>query len=145
MLRFELHLTADNHLITIPNLQTGLNVEFTTFVRKPFTVEAVEVTVDNIAEIAELVGALRAKDNGTPYIQVDRRIVPNVFRVYPGYWMTKMGDNIRCYSKRIFVEQFVPNTEDIDSWVKFMNHKEVSELPQIVEDDQSLDDAAVQG
>jgi hypothetical protein len=96
-------------------------MEFTTFVRKPFKVEAVEVTTNNIGDIAEFVGTLRHKDNGTPYIQVDRRLVPNVFRVYPGFWMTKMGDNIRCYSKRVFEEQFIVNTDEINQWVNFMN------------------------
>ncbi|MET0786257.1 MAG: hypothetical protein ABWY25_06085 [Paenisporosarcina sp.] len=99
----------------------GLNVELTTFVRKPFTVEAVEITEENINELAEFIGTVRTKDNGSPYIQVDRRLVPNVFRVYPGFWMTKMGDNIRCYSKRIFKEQFVETTSDIEDWVNFLN------------------------
>ncbi len=102
-------------------------MDFTTFVRKPFTVEAVEVTEDNIGEFAELIGALREKENGTPYIQVDRRLVPNVFRVYPGFWVTKMGDNIRCYSKRIFKEQFTESTEDIENWVSFLNGEDVEE------------------
>lgn len=96
-----------------------------TFVRKPFVVEAVEVTVDNIAEIAELVGVLRHKDNGTPYIQVDRRLVPNIYRVYPGFWMTKMGDNIRCYSKRIFNDQFVRSSADIEKWIEFLNKETI--------------------
>lgn len=96
-------------------------MEFATYVRKPFMVEAVEVTTDNIGDIAEFVGVLREKDNGTPYIQVDRRLVPNIFRVYPGFWMTRMGDNIRCYSKRVFNEQFIKNTPEIGEWVDFMN------------------------
>src|SRR5580765_8785208 len=96
-------------------------MEFATFVRKPFTVEALQVTRDNIAEVAELVGNLREKDDGTPYIQVDRRLVPNIYRVYPGFWLTRMGDNIRCYSKRIFGDQFTPSTPDIENWVSFMN------------------------
>lgn len=95
-------------------------MEFHTFVRKPFTVEAVEVTDDNIEQIAPFVGALRHKDNGQPYIQVDKRLVPNIYRVYPGFWMTKMGDNIRCYSRRIFEEQFIKNNADIQPWVDFM-------------------------
>ncbi len=99
-------------------------MEFNTFVRKPFMVEAVEVTEENIAAIAEFVGTLREKDNGTLYIQVDRRLVPNIYRVFPGFWMTRMGDNIRCYSKRIFVEQFTENTPDINIWVEFMNSDE---------------------
>lgn len=88
-------------------------MEFTTFVRKPFIVEAIEVTEDNIEELAKLIGAYRKKENGTPYIHVDRRLVPNIYRVYLGFWVTRMGDNIRCYSKRIFNDQFAPETPEL--------------------------------
>ena len=83
-----------------------IELEFKTFVRKPFVVEACEVTKENIAEIAPLVGTLREKEDGTPFIQVNNRLVPNISRVYPGFFMTRMGENIRCYAKRIFKEQF---------------------------------------
>ncbi len=96
-------------------------MEFTTFVRKPFSVEVVEVTEENIAEIAELVGTLRQKEDGAPYIHVDRRLVPNIYRVYPGFWMTKMGDSVRCYSNQIFSKQFIESNEDIENWVRFLN------------------------
>ncbi len=96
---------------------------FTTFVRKPFAVNVVEVTEENIAEIAELVGTLRKKEDGTSYIHVDRRLVPNVYRVFPGFYMTKMGDNVRCYSKQVFNKQFIASSPDIDTWVKFMNEE----------------------
>lgn len=89
-------------------------MEFTTFVRKPFEVEAVEITTENIEDLAELVGTLKHKENGTPYIQVDKRLVPNIYRVYPGFWLTRMGDNVRCYSRRIFHDQFVEKTSNID-------------------------------
>lgn len=105
-------------------------MEFSTYVRKPFTVEAVEVTVDNIAELAEFIGTLRAKDNGTPYIQVDRRLVPNVFRVFPGFWMTKMNDNIRCYSSRVFLEQFILTNSEIEGWIAWINHEETHEASE---------------
>jgi hypothetical protein len=100
-----------------------ITMDMTTFVRKPFKVEAIEITEENIEEIAEFVGTLRTKEDGTLYIQVAPRLVPNVFKVFPGFWMTKMGDNIRCYSKKIFNEQFVKNAPDIDEWVQFMNQK----------------------
>lgn len=99
-----------------------MTLEFNEFVRKPFVVEAVEVTVDNMAEIAKYVGELREKDDGTPFIYVDRRLVPNIFRVYPGFFMTRMGDNIRCYSRRVFMEQFVQNRPDLNEWVTYMNN-----------------------
>lgn len=97
-------------------------MQFSEFVRKPFIVEAVEVTPENMAEVAKYVGELREKDDGTPFIYVDRRLVPNVFRVYPGFYMTRMGDHIRCYSKKVFTEQFVPSDPNIVTWVEFMNN-----------------------
>lgn len=97
-----------------------MTLEFTEFVRKPFVIEAVMVTEENIAEIAKHVGELEKLDNGEVFIRVDRRLVPNVFRVMPGYYMTRMGDHIRCYSKKVFTEQFVGMTEDIGRWVNYM-------------------------
>ena len=98
-------------------------MEMTKFTRKPFIVDAVEITDDNIEEVAKDVGDIRHKDDGTPYILVDRRLVPNVTRVYTGFWMTKMGDNVRCYSKKVFKEQFVQNDESIQAWVDHLNKR----------------------
>jgi hypothetical protein len=95
-------------------------MNFATFVRKPFVVQAVEVTAENISEVAKYVGDLREKEDGTPYILVDRRLVPNVERVYPGFFMTKMGENVRCYSRKIFTEQFMEQSEEIKPWIEFM-------------------------
>jgi hypothetical protein len=81
-------------------------MQFDTYARKPFVVEAVEITEENIEQVAEFVGTVRKKDDGTSFIQVDRRLIPNVYRVYPGFFMTKMGDNVRCYSPKIFRDQF---------------------------------------
>lgn len=94
-----------------------MDLEFNDFVRKPFVVEAVEVTRDNIAEIAPHVGDLHEKADGTPFIQVDRKKIPNVYRVYPGFYMTRMDDNVRCYSRRVFTEQFARMTPDLQAAV----------------------------
>lgn len=96
-------------------------MEFTNYVRKPFIVKAIQVTEENIAELAPLIGTLRQKDDGTPYIQVNRKLVPNVFRVYPGFWMTQMGENVHCYSKRFFTDQFVEATYEVTNWVDYLN------------------------
>ena len=95
-------------------------MQFTSFVRKPFVVEAIEVTAENIEEVAKYIGDVREKEDGTKYILVDRRLVPNVFKVYPGFFMTKMGENIRCYSRKIFKEQFVEQSEEMAPWLEFM-------------------------
>lgn len=80
-------------------------MDFTQFVRIPFVVEAVEITADNIADIAELVGELRTKGDST-FIALDRRLVPNVNRAYVGWYLTKLGDNYRCYAPKAFKDQF---------------------------------------
>lgn len=98
-----------------------MELDFKTYIRKPFSVEALEITEDNIAEIAELVGTLKHKDNGTPFIQVDKKLVPNVFRVFPGFYMTRMGDNIRCYAKKVFHEQFVASSPENTAAVETIN------------------------
>lgn len=97
-------------------------MDFTTFVRKPFVVEAIEITPENISEIAEHVGDLKRKEDGTLYILVDRRLVPNVQRVYPGFFMTKMGENVRCYSRKIFTDQFMEKDDTIQPWLDFLNN-----------------------
>lgn len=107
-------------------------MEMQDFVRKPFVVSAVEITDENIAELAELVGELRHKEDGTPFIQVNRRLVPNVFRAYPGFWVTQMGDNVRCYSKKIFLDQFLLMDEELSVYVGRINGiaDRLEELPQ---------------
>jgi hypothetical protein len=107
-------------------------MEFKEFVRKPFVVEAVEITVDNIAECAEFIGTLRYKEDKTPYIAVDRRLIPNVFQVHPGYWMTRMGDNIRCYSPKIFKNQFLEKLPEMDDAIKKLSGPERVTVPYIV-------------
>lgn len=87
-------------------------MNFTTFSRKPFTVEAVEITEENLDDIAKLIGEVKEKD-GVKYIAVEKRIVPNIHRAYVGWWVTRMGDNLRCYSPKIFTDQFeVASAED---------------------------------
>lgn len=99
-------------------------VEGAVFVRKPFIVEAVQVTKDNLEQIATYLGHVGKDEDGKNCIEIDNNRVPNISRVYPGYWVTKMGNNIRCYAGKIFREQFVPSTPEILNWVEFMNNRE---------------------
>lgn len=101
-------------------MDVDVDVDFIKVVRKPFLVEAVEVTDDNIAEIAPLIGTLRERD-GNRYIQVNAWLVPNVPRVYTGFWVTRLDDTIRCYSRRAFLAQFMEVNDEILSWVNSVN------------------------
>lgn len=86
-------------------------MQFQTYQRRPFQVEAVQVTLENIEEIAEMVGVLKHKGDGTPYIEVEKdvkkaKFVPNIFNVHLGYWVTRMGNTTRCYSPKVFNSQY---------------------------------------
>lgn len=109
----------------------GTGMEFTKFVRKPFVVEGLEITRENIAEVSKFIGELREVDGLAPYIIVDERYVPNVDRVYIGYFMTKMGSNVRCYSRNIFRKQFIEQTDQMRDLMDLIEGRNVPEEPQV--------------
>lgn len=98
-----------------------MSLIFTEHTRKPFVVEAVEVTDDNLEEIAKFIGDIEETPDGTRFIRVDNRLVRNIGRVHIGFWMTRMGEHIRCYNPTIFHDQFIELTDDIRPLVERMN------------------------
>ena len=101
-----------------------MTLEFKDYVRKPFTVVAIEITDENIKQVArELkIGTVKHKEeDGTPYILVDKKKIPNVNRVFPGYFVTKMGNNVRCYNPTVFPQQFTEMTEEIAQAMEDIN------------------------
>lgn len=100
----------------------NLSVEFVSFIRKPFRVEAVEITRENIEELSEMIGELKEGENG-PYIEADSNKVPIVNNVFPGYWLVKMGKNYRCFSSKAFKDQFSEMTPSLDRFIRKLNNK----------------------
>lgn len=92
-------------------------MEFTEFVRRPFKVEAIRITEENIDEIAALIGEVKvhAKTN-EKFILLDKRIVPSMTRAFVGWWVTKFNDNLRVYSNKILFEQFTLCDEGWVTW-----------------------------
>jgi len=101
-------------------------MEFVKFKRRPFEIEAVQITEENMEELAKLTGEyVPSTDPDTgPYIKINKRLVPNVRRAYVGWWVTQMNDDVRCYAPKIFEEQF----ESAD----------IEELPQAPKDAQNI-------
>ena len=102
-------------------METPLITQSKEFVRKPYVVNALEITLENIERVAPMIGKLHRKRNGSPWIEVDRQKVPVVTKVYPGFFMTVQGDSVRCYSPRTFLAQFTENSQEIQAWVDWMN------------------------
>jgi hypothetical protein len=85
-----------------------VDVTFSLYMRKPFFVEAIEITEENIRDVAKLLGLYVERPDGSKYIQVRKEMAPNVFqgRIYPGYFLTKLNDDYRCYQPKSFHNQF---------------------------------------
>lgn len=101
-------------------------MDMTTYIRRPFEVTAVEITADNIAEIAAITGELKHDDQDTPYILVNRQIVPFVKRASIGWWLTRMNDEYRCYDPGLFGKMFASiDSEEGYYFVKMLEAKEL--------------------
>lgn len=80
------------------------------YVRLPFRVKAVQITRENIDEIAKLIGfgrnnGVRMK-NGEPFINLHHDRVPNMTRAFLGCYLTVFAGGYRVYYQRVFEEQF---------------------------------------
>ena len=82
-------------------------MDFQPFIRRPFEIEAVRINTQNIEEVAEKIGRVEVLNDGTPTIVIDRNIIPNMHRAFPGFWLTRIGTRYRCYSSKYFDDQFV--------------------------------------
>lgn len=83
-----------------------MTLEYTQHIRRPFQVEAVEITEENIEEIAAKIGDIRTDASGKRYIAIDRRVIPFVPKAQVGWLVTRLGENYRCYAPGVFEKQF---------------------------------------
>lgn len=102
-------------------------IRYKDYIRKPFVVKGLEVTADNIEEVAKMVGTIHEDDEGK-YILVNSRLVPNIDRVYPGYYLTKLGHFVHCYAPLVFFDQFIEKTEDVTKWLEYIEGSDEEEL-----------------
>lgn len=82
-------------------------LEFKPHIRRPFEVTAIRVTEGNLDEVAELLGRVDTDSSGRRHVVVDPDRVPHAKYVYPGYWITRMGTFVRCYTNKRFRERYV--------------------------------------
>ena len=121
----------------------GITMEFQEFVRRPFKVEAIRITEENIDEVAALIGEVKVhtktKDK---FILLDKRIVPSMTRAFVGWWVTRYNDNLRVYSNKIFLEQFTVCDEGWVTWFELADEADETEpdAPKVTVDESKLVD-----
>jgi hypothetical protein len=90
----------------------SLNIQ--KYQRKPFTIDAIQITVDNMQEVAEWCGGeiILEKHGGrlVQYIKVDvaHAISERQKKAFVEDWVLKAGTGFKCYSKRAFPNNFEP-------------------------------------
>lgn len=84
-------------------------IETTTYIRKPFEVEAVEVTEANIEEVKDWCqGNLQVEENGRQFIKVRvvRALNERQTKAYPGDWVLYAGTGFKVYTPKAFEKTF---------------------------------------
>jgi len=115
----------------------GESLKFDRYVRTPFQVEAVRITEENLHEIAALIGEITTED-GKTFITINRKIIPTMGKAFPGWYLTRSGDSLRCYSAKVFKQQFIglgegaTGFEDLDDRVTWSFPSDTSKRPKRV-------------
>lgn len=93
------------------------------FTRNPFDIEAVQVTAENIEEVATWCGGAikmakaTEKRNEARFIQVDvtRPLNDRQRKAFPGDWVLRSGGGFKVYTPKAFKECFSPKVVYTDA------------------------------
>lgn len=91
-------------------------METTKFTRKPFDVEAVQVTADNIDEVAKWCqGEVITQNDGSKFIKVRvlRVLNERQTQAFVEDWVLYAGTGYKVYTDKAFRKSFVPQTEEL--------------------------------
>lgn len=85
-------------------------LETVKYVRKPFLIDAVQVTADNMAEVAKWVdGDVRSNDLGQYIkVRVHRPMNERQTQAYVGDWVLYAGTGYKVYTPKAFINAFRP-------------------------------------
>lgn len=101
-------------------------IEIYKYARKPFVVEAIQVTADNMAEVAHWCGGevRTVKESGvasvagTKYVavRVKRPLTARQTKAFVGDWVLASGHSFKVYTPGAFEKSFaiMPTTEPLD-------------------------------
>lgn len=84
-------------------------IESTRYVRKPFYIDAVQVTTENLEDIAKWVESeVRHDVDGTKYVKVrvHRPLNDRQTKAYVGDWVLKAGGGFKVFTPKAFASNF---------------------------------------
>ena len=97
--------------MTDTNIQPDISTS--TYIRKPFSVEAVQVTDENMEVLAQHYGGeiQTFKDRNFIRVRVIRPYIDRQTRAYSGDWLLVSDTEIKVYTEKAFAKAFVPEIE----------------------------------
>ena len=89
-------------------------LETSKYIRKPFSIDAVQVTTDNISDIATWVdGEVRTDDVGQYVkVRVHRPLNDRQTKAYVGDWVLYAGTGYKVYTPKAFANSFEQSSEE---------------------------------
>lgn len=78
------------------------------YTRKPFSIDAIRVTEENLEEVAQWCGGEIHKYNGKRFIKVDvnRPLTEKQTKAFAGDWVLKAGTGFKVYQHKAFQHCF---------------------------------------
>lgn len=85
-------------------------MQTTRFLRKSFEVDAVQVTAENISEVAKWCQGKVIDENGTKHIKVrvERVLTDKQTMAFVGDWVLYAGKGYKVYTNKAFQQSFDP-------------------------------------
>lgn len=84
-------------------------IEWTKYTRKPFPVNAIQITADNMEEVAKAIGSeIRTDHHGAKYVYVEvfKPLNDRQTKGYIGDWMLSANNGYKAYTDKAFQNSF---------------------------------------
>lgn len=109
-------------------------LETTQYIRKPFSIDAVQVTDDNIKEVAKWVDSEVRTDSQGQYVKVrvHRPLNDRQTKAYVGDWVLYAGTGYKVYTPKAFAQSF----EQVSGESKMIDTSAPKKSPKNNDDDE---------
>ena len=97
-----------HHTLTMTERESPVVIETTKYVRKPFYIEAVRVTAENMDEVAKWARGTIHVDGEERYIKIKVHRPLNIrqTQAFVGNWVLSAGTGFKVFTAKAFAENF---------------------------------------
>lgn len=127
-------------------LTNPTQLQLETYERLPFAIQAIRLTTENMAAVAEWCGGeirTSGKRGIQRYIKVEvkRAINDRQTQAYVGDWVLKAGSGFKVYTPKAFAASFRKQVTHMVETVKNMEAREQAEIKKEAQEEAGLIDA----